>query len=166
MTYFELYELPISFITDPSYIKKKFLELSRLYHPDRYVNKPIIEQTQADEMSAMNNRAYKTFSDPVVLIKYVLSLYHKIDEEETHSLDQEFLMEMLDLNDLIISDSEKASSEIHRMKSELKADVQSDLNAFNPAQINDPILDKIKEYYFKMKYLGRLEKNLHGIQDL
>ena len=38
MKYFDLYQLPVSFFVDEEAVKRKFLELSRKYHPDFFVN--------------------------------------------------------------------------------------------------------------------------------
>ncbi|HSP07746.1 MAG TPA: Fe-S protein assembly co-chaperone HscB [Acidobacteriota bacterium] len=50
---------------DPADLEKRFFELSRKFHPDRFASKSALEvQVSHDHSSAVNN-AYRTLKDPV-----------------------------------------------------------------------------------------------------
>ena len=61
MTYFELYDLPISLKIDAIQLKQKFYELSRKFHPDFFSQASENEQVDALEKSALINKAFKIF---------------------------------------------------------------------------------------------------------
>src|SRR5919199_5414174 len=99
MNYFELYDIPVSFLPDQKQLKQKFYELSRKYHPDFYTQENEFEQSEALELSSQVNKAYKTFQNRDETIKYVLQLKGLLEEEEKYNLPADFLMEMMDLNE-------------------------------------------------------------------
>jgi molecular chaperone HscB len=63
MNYFEFYELPVTFIGDDGEVKKKFLENSRKYHPDFYVNESKEQQDDMLGLSTLNTKAFQTLTD-------------------------------------------------------------------------------------------------------
>src|SRR4051812_617708 len=99
MNYFELFGLPVSLRADRNAVKKRYLELSRQSHPDYFVNNSAAEQENALEASALLNKALKTLYNPDQTIRYVLKEKGLVEEEEKYSLDPEFLMEMLEVNE-------------------------------------------------------------------
>ena len=82
MNYFDFYELKPDFYIDLNLLKSKFLSASRKYHPDHFALQSPEAQLQSDEMSAFNNRAYKTLSRPDTRLKYILELHELIQDEE------------------------------------------------------------------------------------
>src|SRR5882757_2028101 len=64
MNYFEFYGIPESFNIEPGTLKKKFYELSKLYHPDFYAGEDEAKQQEILELSTLNNKAYQVLSDP------------------------------------------------------------------------------------------------------
>jgi len=84
MNYFELFEIPVQFRPDPVFLKKKFYELSRKYHPDFHSRADGPRQAEALETSSMVNKAYKTFQDEDATIRYILKLHGLIEEEEKY----------------------------------------------------------------------------------
>ena len=96
MTYFELYDLPISLKIDAVQLKQKFYELSRKFHPDFFSHATHEEQADVLEKSALVNKAFKTFSKEEETIKYVLQLKGLLQEEEKYQLSSDFLMEVME----------------------------------------------------------------------
>ncbi|MEN9686486.1 MAG: hypothetical protein RLZZ28_2272, partial [Bacteroidota bacterium] len=111
MNYFELYQIPISLTIDPSVVKNRFYKLSRQFHPDFVSQGTEAEQDEALEISSQVNQAYKIFQDPDATIKYVLKLKGLLDEEEKYQLSTDFLMEMMNLNELAMEATDKADKE-------------------------------------------------------
>ena len=57
MNYFELFELPVSFIVDKSKLALKYFELQKKYHPDFFTQSTEAEQSDALETSSQVNKA-------------------------------------------------------------------------------------------------------------
>src|SRR6186713_3186445 len=99
MKYFDLYQLPVSFFVDEEKVKKKFLELSRKYHPDFFVNETEEKQQEMLELSTLNTKAFQTLSDFDKRMKYILGDKGLISEGERYELPAYFLMDMMAINE-------------------------------------------------------------------
>ena len=163
MNYFELYEIPVQFKPDPGKVKRKFYELSRKYHPDFFSQSGTKEQDEALQTSSMVNRAYKTFQDEDATIRYVLQLHDLIEEEEKYELDKAFLMEVLELNELLMEADPGDDSALHQIKekteelnNELYSGVKPILVNYQEGATSKKELLQVKDYYYKKKYLQRI----------
>ncbi|CAN5519999.1 co-chaperone HscB [soil metagenome] len=153
MNYFELFELPVTLQVDGSQLAKKYFELQKKYHPDYFTQSTDEEQDDALEKSSAVNKALKIFKDKNSTIKYVLQLKGLLEEEEKYQLPPDFLMEVMELNEELTNDSAAA---VHDFEKEIYAGVQSIIEAYNDATVTTADLLKVKEYYFKKKYLQRI----------
>jgi len=163
MNYFELYGIPVQFKPDPVRVKKKFYELSRKYHPDFYSQAGTEQQAEALETSSMVNKAYRTFQNEDSTIRYVLTLHDLVEEEEKYELDKGFLMEVLELNEMLMEadpDDESAALQIKQkteeLNNELYRDIQPILDNYQEGVTSKEELLQVKDYYFKKKYLQRI----------
>ncbi|WP_083934968.1 Fe-S protein assembly co-chaperone HscB [Segetibacter koreensis] len=164
MNYFELYNLPVSFIPDMQQVKQKFYELSRKYHPDFYTNENEFEQADSLEISSEINKAYKVFQNKDETIKYVLQLKELLEDEEKYQLSSDFLMEMMELNELLteskMGEDPAAIAAIKKIienqQKDIYAPVKDIVEGYEEGKTTNKELLKVKEYYFKKKYLNRI----------
>ena len=163
MNYFELFEIPVQFRPDPVFLKKKFYELSRKYHPDFHSQADGSRQAEALETSSMVNKAYKTFQDEDATIRYILNLHGLIEEEEKYELDKGFLMEVLELNELLmeadtgdVSAMKEIRQKTEGLNNELYNDIKPILDGYQEGDTSKERLLQVKDYYFKKKYLQRI----------
>lgn len=169
MNYFELYEIPVSFITDTSIIKKKFYELSRKYHPDFFSNASEEEQNDVLEKSALVNKAFKIFCNQDETIKYILQLKGLLEEEEKYQLPPDFLMDVMELNEqLMDAKTEKDASKISNLKSQISnlqkniyEPVKKIMEHYQEDSVTEKELLQVKKYYYKKKYLSRILARLN-----
>jgi molecular chaperone HscB len=169
MTYFELFELPVSLKIDKAALTKKYFELQKKYHPDFFSNATDEEQTDMLEKSSLVNRAYKTFQNADETIKYVLLQKGLLQEEEKYQLLPDFLMEMLDLNEQLAEakmddDEEKVTSfksQVLDLIKEIYEPVKQIVEGYQEGVTAEKELLQIKEYYYKKKYLNRILAGLH-----
>ena len=161
MNYFDFFGIKPEYIIDELILKKKFLEYSRLYHPDHFALKPTEDQESAEEQSAFNNKAFKVLSQPESRLKYILELKHVIQDEEIYTLDQDFLMEMLDLNDLIEEDASAATAQLKQLEESLYTDILPVLQTYDHIEIIDSDLKRLKDYHYKKRYILRIRENLN-----
>ena len=170
MDYFELFNIPVSLFVDASSIKKKFYELSRKYHPDFFSNTSEEEQSEALEMSAMLNKALKVLSNPEETIKYVLQLKGLLEEEEKYQLPPDFLMDVMELNELLMDakmegDEAKKTAlkeQIANLQTEIYEPVKSIVEHYQEGITSEKELLQVKKYYFQKKYLARMLTTIGG----
>jgi molecular chaperone HscB len=84
---------------DPVALQRRFYDLSRLLHPDRYMRKSPTEQQYSLEATAILNDAYRVLRDPVLRAEYVLkqSGFESV-EPRSKNVDPELLEEVFELN--------------------------------------------------------------------
>jgi molecular chaperone HscB len=80
-------------------LQKRFYELSRELHPDRFMLKSEAERQRALDMSSALNDAYRTLKDPIKRAQYLLSLEgFDIGEQRSNNVPPELLEEVFELN--------------------------------------------------------------------
>jgi len=166
--YFEFYQLPISFIINKRQLKRQFYKISKQYHPDFFAQATDAEQQHALEMSTLNNKAYRTLNDDEAIIKYVLQLKEVLVEGEKYTLPPTFLMQMMDINEQLMElqfdhDPQKVqqlNQEITAIEQTLKIAIEPILQNYNDQLDQTENLKKVKEFYYKNRYLLRIKENL------
>jgi molecular chaperone HscB len=84
---------------DQDDLQKRFYELSRKWHPDRFSRKGAEEQAQALEATAVLNDGYRTLRDPVKRAEYLLKEEgFPIGEQRSKDVPPELLEEVFELN--------------------------------------------------------------------
>jgi molecular chaperone HscB len=167
MTYFELFEIPVQLKVDKATLPHKYFELSRKYHPDFFVNASNTERNEALEKSALLNQAFRTFQNQDETIKYVLKLKGLLEEEEKYNLPPAFLMEVLEINEAMMDIDEKPVKEklktmIDNLQNEIYASVREIVENYKDEITTRDELLKVKEYYFKKKYIDRIQQQLQS----
>ena len=169
LNFFELYDIPVSFHPDAAAVKNKFYELSRKYHPDRFANAAHADKMESLTMSALNNDAYKTFSNRDKTMAYILKLKGLLQDEEKYNLPPAFLMAMMELNEAISEyETEPADTNSYKQaKNELDEELESWNEAtekltlqFDKGDESEALLLQIKDYYFRKKYLLRIQERI------
>ena len=168
MNYFEIFGIPIQLKVDKTALPKKFFELSRKFHPDFYVSATPSEQQRALEITANLNKAFKTFQNEDDTLKYVLQLKGLLEEEEKYQLPPDFLMEVLEINEQLMdteNDPDLKSnlhSAIAKLQSEIYTPVKNIIENYEDGITTEKDLLQVKEYYYKKKYLNRINRELAG----
>ncbi len=74
LNYFNLLELPETFMLDPLELTKAFQNKMRQYHPDKFARAEEKEKKQAEEISRQLNRAKSVLDTPLWRAQHLLSL--------------------------------------------------------------------------------------------
>lgn len=167
MNYFEFYGLPISLDIDEQKLKKQFYVNSKKYHPDFFTLDDVEQQMNALEMSTLNNKAFNTLKDFDKRLHYLLTLKNILAAEGENKLPQEFLMEMMDINEAVMElqfdpDPAQLAKVIEEIKT-ITSDLASAIEVIIPktdAELTDEDYEALKDFYLKRKYLKRLEENI------
>jgi len=168
INYFDFYAIPESFNPDVVFLKKKFYELSKEYHPDFYANEGDEKQMEILELSTINNKAYQTLSDPAKRLEYILREHNLVEDGAKPQLPAEFLMEMMDLNERLMEvDGKDELANITNEVLAIEGDLNEELNTFTIGyeQLDDKAkegkLNYIANIYFRQKYLLRIKESLN-----
>ena len=167
MDYFEFYGLPESFNLDPALLKKKFYELSKLYHPDFYTGEDEAKQQEILELSTLNNKAYQVLTNPAHRMEYILKLHDLVSEGAKPQLPSDFLMEMMDINERLMEvDNAKSLAGITGEVLAIEGDITEQLAALTADYTNlnhtaqEERRIQIADIYYRQKYLLRIKESL------
>ena len=167
MTYFEFYEIPLSFFPDQSLLKQKFIQKSRAHHPDYFTHQPEEQQTAIDQ-TALNNEAYRVLRSFNETTQYILSLFGLINpEDKGDAVGQDFLMEMMDINEGLMElqmdpDPEKEAKVLEQIEaiSNQNMDKWKERAKEYDENGKEEILNDIKQLYLRHKYINRIKGRL------
>src|SRR6266567_4017366 len=97
--FFEFFGLDAKLRVDLDELQKRFYDLSRRWHPDRFMRQSAEEQTQALQATAILNDGYRTLRDPVKRAEYLLAEEgFPIGEQRSKDVPPELLEEVFELN--------------------------------------------------------------------
>lgn len=165
--YFNFFGIEESFDIDLSSLRSKYILNSKKYHPDFHTLKSEQEQEQILEMSTLNNEAWKTLSDPVKRIDHLLSIHNIMPEEGKAQVPQEFLMDMMEINESLMElefekDQNSLNSVMQKIESivkELEKEGHTSMSLWNIDKKPED-LERVKDYYLKLKYINRIRERL------
>jgi len=180
--YFDVFGLPVDrLVIDIPQLEKRFLELSRKYHPDRFASKSPLENQIAHEYSSAVNNAYRTLKEPISRAKYVVERQlGSIEEKSAHVPPEmaEFFFEIHDVLDTIresngnapesaLKEVQKADRDLREKVKELEARLQENFVVYDSAP-EQKKLEKIKEILSERSYirsfLRQIDNTLKGEQ--
>ena len=164
MDYFKLYDIPVSLKVDKNLIQKKFYELSKKYHPDFHLRQESQLQEDALNKSALINEAKKVLDNSYKRLEYILKLKNMISSEEKQTLSNDFLAEMMDINEQVmeIEMGDNATVKLQNVKNDIlekENDLKKPLIYYfeqDELEIDEQGLEQLKAFYFKKKYLQRI----------
>lgn len=98
--YFELFALPVGFEIELDVLSKRYQELQRTLHPDKFVNASERERRISLQQAAQVNSAFQTLKDPMARARYLLELRgFGMSDENTTIRDPEFLEQQMELRE-------------------------------------------------------------------
>lgn len=167
VNYFEFFGIDVAFHIDLDELRKKYIAQSKAFHPDFHALEDDIAQDQMLEKSTLNNQGWKVLKDDDKRIQHVLDLNNALPEEGEAKVPQDFLMEMMELNEALMelqmdedaSAREKVRSELDRITASISKEGKDAMQAWDEDQ-ESTYLDTVRDYYLKKKYLRRIEERL------
>jgi molecular chaperone HscB len=169
MNYFQFYDIAESFFLSKKQLKKAYLEMSRKYHPDFFTKEDKELQEEALKMSSINSKAYEVLDDFDARMKYILDINNVLEAEGQNKVPNEFLMEMMEINESLMelqfepdpAAKSKVADDVKTLKESLYLDVEADMMKYvKDADNSESILNHVKDYFLKNKYLKRIEEQL------
>jgi molecular chaperone HscB len=160
MNYFELFGYAPGPEIDRSDLARRYFELQRKYHPDMYATATEEDKEKALQLSAAANQGLAIFKDEDKTIEYFLNYSGVLESEEKFQLPPDFLLEMMELNEMAEEDTEAFRTAAGRFESELLSEVRELLEKCKQEAPDTADLHKLKLYHFKKKYLNRILERL------
>ncbi|HAD12557.1 MAG TPA: Fe-S protein assembly co-chaperone HscB [Saprospirales bacterium] len=169
MNHFDFFGIPMSFIVDDATIRTRYLQNSRKYHPDFHTLADEEARSEALELSTRNNEAFKILSDPDARMRYILQEKGVLGAEgEQGSLPQDFLLDMMDINESVMELEfdfnqqlyQNALNSLQKMENELETAIQPVLKNWTEQQSGDQDLIRVRDFFYKKRYLLRTKENL------
>ena len=103
-SYFDTLGVPVG--VDDATLTRRFHELSRIYHPDRWATSDADTQTAALDSSALVNDAYRTLRDPFTRAEYLLRRERGVSADDTKDSaakpPQELFAQVLELQEALM----------------------------------------------------------------
>lgn len=167
--YFELFGMSVGYVIDINKIRKRYRDLQRVVHPDRYVNATEHEQRLAVQGAAYINEAFETLGDPLRRAQYLLRLHGvDFDPDTETTTDTGFLMEQLELREELSEITQQAdplcaaSQFMERVSSMFNRLISS--IAIDFEMPNEQQLDVAREKVRKMQFLKKLHSEAEAVE--
>lgn len=165
--YFSFFNIEEDIFIDEAALKKQFYANSKKYHPDFYSLASEAEQAEILKLSSFNNEAYKTLKDLDKRIHYILVKNNILEEEGNNKVPQDFLLEIMDINEKIMELSmdpdEALKTEVLKEVTSFKDELEQELERIDKMDEKQARFDALKDYYLKTKYLLRIQENIKGL---
>ncbi|KAJ2558957.1 molecular chaperone [Coemansia sp. RSA 1933] len=148
-----------SFDVDVGQLRRNFLKLQQLVHPDSFSQMGDTERKLAEIQSSWVNHAYATLKDPLLRAFYILELNDKGIGEEDQITDPELLMEIMEFREEIeASETEKHIADI-KERNDAKIDKVTNGIA---AAFGAENYDSAKQLTHHLQYLRRVSQAIHS----
>ena len=164
--FYEIFGLPRSLDLSLDDLQRRFYDLSRKLHPDRFMQKPEAERQRALDMSSALNDAYRTLKDPIKRAQYLLTLEgFDIGEQRSKDVPPELLEEVFELNmaleemrggdDSARPQLEQAEKNFTNMLAETDQQLQALFAQYDSSPARD-VLGEIRNILNRRKYVQNL----------
>ena len=120
--YFAFFGLPKKLQINEADLEKDFYSLSRLFHPDYFMNSTELERSASMERSSMLNDAYRTLRDPIARVTYLLALegYNEAEKKAPPDLLEEVFELNMQLEELRVAKKTRDEEEMAAARSSLE----------------------------------------------
>lgn len=168
--FFSFFGIEPQLALDPISLQKRFYELSRQWHPDRFASKSPAQQQLALENTALLNDAFRTLKQPVERAEYVLGRHGLApDEAAAKKVPPELLEEVFELNMAIdeLKDGdaavrpqlESARATLAATLTAIDADLEAGFRRWDQAHA-DAVLGEVRALLNRRKYIHNLVRTV------
>ena len=182
VSYFELLGVPVA--ADVAALTRRFHELSRIYHPDRWATTDSATQTIALDSSALVNDAYRTLKDPFTRAEYLLRRERGTRPDDTKDSQakppQELFAQVLELQEALMEYQEarlddddatmarlrptleEAKGEFEAAYTRLAEKLRALFVRWDAGEEHETVLNEVAAVVGTRGYLRRVLTNLNG----
>jgi molecular chaperone HscB len=171
--YFDLYQLKPSFLIDLSVLQGQYEALDKEYRSQDLLDPRESAQTEADSRAELNKLAFITLSDPQMRMAYILKLYGFLQDGEAHEPDPDFLVEVMELQELVTEYELEPKNTI--LREDAKGALQTSteywdketaplFRRFEEGDHSTELMHQVKEYYFRSIYLSEIRQRMEALE--
>ncbi len=160
--FFELFERPVSYEVDLNQVQKKYMDLQKQVHPDKFANASDAEKRLSMQQTSWINEAQTTLKDPVLRATYLLKLKGTdINLENETTMDAAFLMQQLEIRERLehIKKEDDPLDALDAMAKELKV-ASNDVMAGFSASYEAEQIDDAREWIRKLQFMQKAKKEI------
>jgi molecular chaperone HscB len=160
MDYYSLFGLPASAFIDRAGLARTYFELQKQHHPDFFTQATEDEKEEALKQSAAVNEGFRILQDEDLTIGYFLKSKGLIDGEDKVNLSPDFLMELMELNEGLLTVEEGL---LRKKIAALQDYLKEKTAVYRTNYIDDGTeiqWEPLRQYYFEKKYLNRILERL------
>jgi molecular chaperone HscB len=173
--YFDFLGFERKLTIDEAALQKRFYELSKQWHPDRFSRATAAEQERALETTSILNDGYRTLKDPVRRAEYLLTQEgFPIGEQRSKDVPPELLEEVFELNMLLEElrtgdesqkpQLEQAGENFRRMRKQIDAELESLFRKYDEAapesESAKQVLHEIRSVLNRRRYIENLIRDV------
>jgi molecular chaperone HscB len=170
---FETLGLPRRFRVDADEIEQRYVALSRLLHPDRFLGRSAAEQAESLRRSAALNDAVAALRDPWKRAELILARHGLARPRSGRAVRPEFLAEVLELREQVAEARasgdqarlDEARSEVLRRRADLLAAMACVLDALEdatPAERQQALAREARGTLDEAAYVEKLLLEIRG----
>ena len=168
MNPFEFYGLTPHLLIDEAELRHVYLNIQRSWHPDFFASMPE-KEAEAAEKTSLNNTFYQKLNTLPGRMQTLLEM-HGMTGETGNILPQDFLMEMMELNEeteAAMNDAGHSQAMVKQLQEKQRQVLNeaTQLGEWLGAKIVEPEgLKKLQVLYQKLRYLTKLNERLNQIK--
>jgi molecular chaperone HscB len=174
---FDTLGIPPSFDLDLAALEKRYRELARVLHPDRYIGASAAERRMALGKAVEVNEAWRLLRDPIRRAEALLRRHGvRIEEGKEPKAAPEFLMEMLEQRESLSEAKasgdtgavERLAEAIYNRQKDVTARIAAALTSpgsASPSGNDAPSLDEVVSLLGELRYYRRFLDEVSAIQD-
>ncbi|MGB5519111.1 MAG: Fe-S protein assembly co-chaperone HscB [Gammaproteobacteria bacterium] len=154
-SYFELFDIPVSYDVDLNKVQHRYRELQKAVHPDKYASASAQERRLSMQQTSMINQALHTLKHPVERAVYLLQLKSpEFTMDNQTTMDASFLMEQMEMREKLetVRDLKDPIAELEGMLTQISSNVKSIAAEFIRSYEEDEI-DSAREAVRKLQFL-------------
>jgi molecular chaperone HscB len=154
INHFERLGVQKSFDIDVDGLERKYFELQRHLHPDRFANKTPKEKSLSQQQAVSLNEAFEVVKDPLLRADYLLQVSGVDGISHDHTVnDPVLLMEAMETREALMEATDVA--QINALSDKARRDVRDCIKSIATAFTQDN-LNEARKLALRLKYLTKL----------
>jgi molecular chaperone HscB len=168
--YFEAFGVDRRFAQDRAFLEKRFYELSRALHPDKFSNASAEAKNNSLERMSFVNQAYGTLKHPGQLRDYLLKIEGTPLSSTKLTMPMELAEAWFEIQDLLTEDAAGAVKRLADFEGELgrlQAEVERELNSLEnkyDQTLAAPVLAELSHKIQRQSYLKSMDRDVERIK--